>query len=119
MTDRKDDYVDNADFYTRYAKYLVEARVRKVHDAVFNAIKLHPSFQRVIDLGCGKGNEFFHYGKPDFYLGIDQNADIVNDKHRVTEKLDYRNLDAIDLDIKDQALTGGVSLFSTEPTRPR
>ena len=119
MTDTGKDYVGNTEFYDDYAKYLVEPRVRKVHDAVFNAIKVHPAFQRVIDLGCGKGNEFCHYGKPDFYLGIDQNADIVNDEHRVTERLDYRHLDAIKARIKDHGLTGVISLFSTEPTKPR
>jgi len=75
MADTKGDYENNGNFYKLYADYLVEERVRKVHDSVLQAAILHPAFMHVIDLGCGKGTEFFYYARPEFYAGVDQNAD--------------------------------------------
>jgi hypothetical protein len=119
MRDTRGAYLENGDFYRLYGGYLSEPRVRQVHDAVFTAVRLHRSFQRVIDLGCGKGNEFLHYGRPDFYLGVDLNADPVHEAECVIKRLDFRNIEALRSLIKEHRVTGAVSLFAAEITRSR
>lgn len=119
MTDISDDYEGNNAFYKAYADYLLEDRVRRVHDAVLGAALLHPALQRVADLGCGKGNEFFRFGGPAFYVGVDRNADAIREERRETLIADYRQSEMVAALIKQHKLTGAVSLFSAEITAPR
>jgi hypothetical protein len=118
MKDTSDSYVSNDHFYELYTGYLAEERVRKVHDAVLQAAMLHPALQRVVDLGCGQGNEFFHYGKPALYVGLDQNAAPIHEARRIRLKADYRDVNVIKEIVGQHALTAAVSLFSTELTWP-
>jgi hypothetical protein len=92
--------------------------VRKVHDAVLQAAMLHPALQRVVDLGCGQGNEFFHYGKPELYVGLDQNADPIHEARRIRLTADYRDVNFIKEIVGKYDLTAAVSMFSTELTLP-
>ena len=118
MKDTSDSYVSNDHFYELYTGYLAEERVRKVHDAVLQAAMFHPALQRVVDLGCGQGNEFFHYGKPALYVGLDQNATPIHEARRIRLQADYRDVNFIKEIVDKYALTAAVSLFSTELTWP-
>jgi trans-aconitate methyltransferase len=75
-----------------------------VHDAVLQAAMLHPALQRVVDLGCGQGNEFFHYGKPALYVGLDQNATPIHEARRIRLKADYRDVNFIKEIVEKYAL---------------
>lgn len=116
MIDSKDLYNGNDAFYTAYTDYLVEDRVRQVHDAVLAAVRPHAAFSRVMDLGCGKGNEFYHFAQPDFYLGIDQNADPRQEEKRNTIVADYRDFSKVESLAHQNDITGAISLFSVEIT---
>jgi hypothetical protein len=118
MKDTGDSYVGNDNFYELYKSYLAEERVRTVHDAVLQAAMGHPALQRVVDLGCGQGNEFFHYGQPALYVGLDQNAAPLHEAHRIRWKADYRDVHFIQEIVGTYDLTAAVSLFSTELTWP-
>jgi hypothetical protein len=112
----------DSNFYKVYAEYLKEPRVRKVHDRVlFLANYLDYSFKRVIDLGCGQGNEFRHHcwvGSNDdgLYVGIDHNVELSIGSHVKTLPADYRKIDTISSFIEKYELTSAVSLFSIECT---
>jgi len=41
------------DFYKAYSEYLVEERVRNVHDSLLNIFKTNFDFNNVVDFGCG------------------------------------------------------------------
>jgi hypothetical protein len=118
MKDTSDSYASNDEFYLLYADYVADPAVRKVHDAVLRAAMLHPALRRVVDLGCGRSNEFFHYGNPEFYIGIDQNAIAVDEGRRITLEANYRDREIVKRLIDEHALTAAVSLFSTELTCP-
>lgn len=119
MANSSDLYKGNDAFYRAYADYLVEDRVRKVHDAVLGAALLHPALQQVIDLGCGKENEFFYFGKPALYIGLDKNADSVCEVGHETIVADYRDTQIVKDQIKKHNLTAAISLFSVEITASR
>ena len=102
----------DSDFYTQYAKYLLEPRVRQCHDM---AIKMARALFRsdldyVIDLGCGEHREFLKYGSPRCYCGVDTVAESCD------VQKDYRTLDYTQE--RFQPYTSFVSLFSTEITAP-
>lgn len=60
-------------FTEMYAEYLVEDTVRASHDLVFDQFqRLARGDLRVLDLGCGLG-EFWQYGAPAGYMGVDVN----------------------------------------------
>lgn len=106
------------DFYKAYAAYLVEPRVRAVHDRILQTVSASPAFRRVVDLGCGQGNEFFHYGKPDLYVGVDHNASSNDAPGFKTMAADYRSPDDVAKLTKQFNLSAAVSLFSIECTAP-
>lgn len=107
------------DFYQQYENYLSEPSVRRAHDWSMVTLASHSGFQRVVDLGCGRSQEFLRNHRPSHYLGID--LEVESDPNTALIKGDYRSLDA-DTDIRrailDFAPTAFVSLFSTELTQP-
>jgi SAM-dependent methyltransferase len=107
----------DGDFYSAYRAYLLEPGVRSVHDKAIGMTASSPAFRRVLDLGCGQGNEFLHYGKPHAYVGVDLNALPVTSPH-ATLAADYRDLAMVTALIASLSLTAVVSLFSTECTAP-
>lgn len=108
----------DGDFYHAYRQYLQEPGVRQVHDGVLKLARTNPHLARVIDLGCGHVNEFYRYGRPrpQMYVGVDVNAGTRQSKTRKLLVGDYRQLDTIKREIRTQALTAFVSLFSVEIT---
>jgi hypothetical protein len=113
------DYDGNASFYEQYARYLIDPKVREAHDPVLQVVSCFPLFRRVIDLGCGQGNEFLRYGRPEFYVGMDSNALSINGQDRMTITADYRdNLALISETVRRHRLNAAVSLFSIEVTAP-
>jgi hypothetical protein len=119
----------DSDFYLKYANYLVEPRVRIVHDQMFSLLTSNHVFDRVLDLGCGKSNEYFYHRKPIFYVGIDLNPLLLTwdlepgtDPNRIkgySIRGDYRKIqDKIKSTIEIHRLTAIVSLFSVENTAP-
>ena len=110
------------DFYTLYANYLLEPRVRAQHDKVFAMARLEPAFDKVADLGCGRSQEFFHYAKPSQYVGIDLNIELKAPENKdVGPHLilgNYRDLDLLIPVLKTHRPTAAVSLFSAEIIRP-
>jgi hypothetical protein len=106
----------NPEFYKMYADYLIEPRVRAEHDEVLALVTRNPAFQHVIDFGCGQSNEFFHYGKPEFYVGIDANAVPIDEANRKVVAADYRDIRLIKNLVEKYDLRAAVSLFSAEGT---
>ncbi len=106
------------DFYRKYESYLNEQSVRGAHDWSLATLAGHNSFERVIDLGCGRSQEFYKYRQPTHYLGID--LEIESDPNIILIRANYRNLE-VDIDlqnaIQDFAPTAFVSLFSSEITK--
>src|SRR5277367_1775434 len=100
----------DGDFYGAYQEYLSEPTVRAAHDWVFQVTRLNPAFDSVIDLGCGRFNEFLVYAKPKAYLGVDLNVDDTGSGDIRVLRGDYRKtpLPAIIGNFKPTAL---VSLF--------
>ena len=100
------------DFYTQYATYLVEPRVREVHDFALRALAGGPAFQgNVLDLGCGLREFNAYHEWHSGYVGVDelsQRADI---------RFNYRSRPELSClvggDFKPSA---AVSLFSSEVT---
>lgn len=107
------------DFYKIYADYLVEPRVRTVHDRILTTVCAATAFRRIADLGCGQGHEFFKYGRPDFYVGIDYNAIHTDQENFKTVAADYRDAAAIGTLTNRFNLKAIVSLFSIECTAAR
>lgn len=103
------------DFYNAYKSYLAEPRVRAAHDSIFAFASLNPSFQNVVDFGCGAFNEFLVYAKPLKYVGIDVNVSPEEGKRRLI-KADYRKIDNLKNIVNPDLPTAFVSLFSTEIT---
>jgi len=109
----------DGDFYRAYAHYLAEPRVRSVHDCVIGCISGHPAFGRVIDLGCGQGNEFLHHGHPAFYVGMDCNPLPIDRLGQGTVTGDYRaDFERVVGLIRQHGIRAVVSLFSVECTGP-
>lgn len=62
----------DAEFFTKYAEYLLERSVRESHDRVFYMFRdLTHGPENVLDLGCGMG-EYGHYGQYERYVGVDR-----------------------------------------------
>jgi hypothetical protein len=106
------------DFYKAYADYLVEPRVRIVHDRILQTVSASSAFRRIVDLGCGQGNEFFHHGRPDLYVGVDHNAAAADVAGFKTIAGDYRNPNDVAKLTSQFNLSAAVSLFSIECTAP-
>ncbi len=105
------------DFYALYADYLREPRVRAVHDRVLSLlVPAHPALRRVVDMGCGRGNEYLHHARPDAYIGIDVNA--LPGTGPVLLAEDYRDPARVNDIAKAHGIGGAVSLFSVECTAP-
>ena len=104
------------DFYQAYAEYLREPRVRQAHDLALGA--LAPQSNKVLDLGCGVFNEYWHYAKPQpaQYIGVDINAIPDAGYSFSTIPGDYRDINFLS-EIKCDT-KAFVSLFSTEITAP-
>ena len=107
------------DFYKAYAAYLDEPRVRAVHDRILQTVSASPAFRRVVDLGCGQGNEFYHHGKPELYVGVDNNAIPADKPGFKTVAANYRDAGEIQKLTEQFNLGAAVSLFSIECTAPR
>ncbi len=105
------------DFYNAYRGYLAEPRVRTAHDLIFAFASLNPSFQNVVDFGCGAFNEFLVYAKPHKYMGVDVNVSSEEGKRRLI-RADYRKIDDLANMVNPDLPTAFVSLFSTEITAP-
>ncbi len=117
----------NDDFYRRYQSYLQEPEVKRKHiRAAYHLTSMvdNTFFTRVVDLGCGQSQEFFHIAELAEYVGIDLN---VKDNDEVplavkkyapyrTRTGNYRN-DLVEilnqLNYQPQSF---VSLFSVECT---
>jgi hypothetical protein len=99
-------------FYRRYQAYLEEPRVREAHGFALETFALAASPGAVIDVGCGRSQEYRRYGSYVIYRGIDLNH--ADPKLRV----DYRDVDALMPVVKEHAPDAFVSLFSTEITAP-
>lgn len=116
MTENEQFY--NTDFYQAYENYLIEPVVREAHDWSLKALAGHKSFDRVVDLGCGRSQEFNRYHRPKHYLGIDLEVESNSDVALL--KGDYQSLDT-DTDFWRAVInfkpTAFVSLFSSELTR--
>lgn len=102
----------DGDFYEAYEAYLREPRVRTKHDQIFDLWAAVAEAEYVIDLGCGKSNEYFRFGHPvSGYQGFDVNEA----NYAITAN--YRKPEFIEtihgLDWKPDAF---VSLFSVECT---
>lgn len=108
------------DFYQRYEAYLDEQSVRRAHEWCIVTLTGCADFQRVVDLGCGRSQEFLRRYQPSHYLGID--LEVEPDPDIALIKGNYRSLLDADADIRrailDFAPTAFVSLFSTELTQP-
>jgi hypothetical protein len=103
----------NNSFYKAYENYLLEPSVRQAHDWIFSIIEDNLEFQNVVDLGCGKSQEFYNYFKPLYYLGVDENAEECEPSFKyATLKKNYRTI------TKWSKETSFVSLFSSEITAP-
>jgi hypothetical protein len=104
----------DGDFYEAYERYLLEDRVRDKHDAILDMWHraTWPNSSYVVDLGCGRSNEYFRFG-PD--VKAYQGFDVQESQHGMV--LDYRGPDLIQtmrtLDWEPDAF---VSLFSAECT---
>jgi hypothetical protein len=104
----------DGDFYEAYERYLQEERVRDKHDVVLDMwhTATWPNSSYVVDLGCGKSNEYFRFG-PD--VKAYQGFDVEESQHGMV--LDYRSPELVEavrsLDWKPDAF---VSLFSIECT---
>jgi SAM-dependent methyltransferase len=109
------DYQDG--FYERYERdYIPDHKVREAHNWIFSIARQNPSFRRVVDLGCGKSQEFRRFLGPSQYVGIDNSpatADLVRDDYRIDYRLDYRTIDWQGFPL---GVTAFVSLFSSEIT---
>jgi hypothetical protein len=112
----------NKSFYERYADYLKEKSVREAHDWIFSLFtykwkdgERYP-FGDYIDLGCGKCNEFFHYYRHGYYMGVDLNAD-ENNRKIIMRRGDYRDKKFLK-SVMDENHGAFVSLFSSEITAP-
>lgn len=109
----------DTDFYRAYAQYLREFTVRRAHDRVFAAVQSQRAFGNVVDLGCGL-SEFHQYTEPRRYLGIDLNAPQEqqgNSFRLVTGN--YRDVDFVREQTRQQRPTAFISLFSSEITAPK
>lgn len=104
-------------FYNAYRSYLCEPEVRKAHDWIFKTVSLNPSFQNVVDFGCGAFNEFFVHAKPRNYVGIDVHLQPEAGTRRLIQA-DYRKTANLTELILPDLPTAFVSLFSTEITVP-
>ncbi len=113
-------------FYKLYGEYLEEPRVRQVHRFAVKALARHPDFDCVLDIGCGRHNEFLSLrgvtsrGFDSVYVGVDQNAGTSSSEFVDLWSGDYRANDgepAVKLAALGE-LHSAVSLFSTECTAP-
>ena len=108
-------YDDN--FYWDYEAYLVEPTVRRAHGKVFKLLENNNNFKRVIDLGCGFSNEFFRWGDPKSYLGLDINIEKPEYKpsgFMGVKRGDYRDKEFLRTAIQWER--SFISLFSSEIT---
>lgn len=106
----------DGDFYEAYERYLHEPRVRIQHDRMFEmwATVQGSLTNRVIDLGCGRSNEYLRFGPSvECYQGFDV--------HEGPQSMvaDYRDRGFVDLvHGLDWTPDVFVSMFSTECTAP-
>ena len=107
------------EFYKAYEKYLKEPFVRQQHDfafSVFRPIQESIGAPSIIDLGCGKSQEYLNYHKTKgfWYTGIDQNVGNSNRVWgKVLKKGDYRDKAFLRKVIND-GHNLFISLFSSE-----
>ncbi len=105
-------------FYDLYAAYLIEPRVRLQHDRIFRIARNEPAFQSVIDMGCGQGQEFYHYFRPRQYIGVDLNVSNSVEFNKRLIHANYREPTSLISVAKEISIGAVVSLFSSEITRP-
>ena len=98
------------DFYTSYAKYLDDPKVRAVHDFALKTLCSSVDFDRVVDLGCGLKEFMLNRGAKE-YLGIDTKAPNpeLRDDYRNPHKETVRA-------IRQFQPRSFISLFSSEIT---
>ena len=108
-----------------YEAYLQEPRVRGKHDEFFDMWGVGHDGELVLDLGCGRSQEYRHHGPGHWYFGFDANAEpetVVFDRKPMVrvERADYRSPEFIDRikRIKGPEPEAFVSLFSSEITAP-
>jgi len=100
-------------FYNAYEEYLKEPTVRAAHDWIFSIVSTKFSFHNVVDLGCGRSQEFYHFCKPRYYLGVDENIEETEPQFKYSLlKRNYRN------HVRWNMIPAFVSLFSCEITAP-
>jgi len=108
----------NGDFYESYKAYLVEPKVRKAHNWIFEVASLNPDFNSVVDFGCGQFNEFYVYAKPKEYTGLDLNVESSQKGNKRLLKTDYLACKDLQELLNPRKPTAFVSLFSTEIIQP-
>jgi hypothetical protein len=100
-------------FYEQYEAYLRERTVREAHDWIFSLVASDYPFRNVVDLGCGRSQEFYHCANPRYYLGVDENVEENEPSFEYTLlKANYREK------VRWEGMTAFVSLFSCEITAP-
>ena len=114
------------EFYKLYIDYLREPVVCDAHIKIIEAMaSFDPDmkFGDIVDLGCGKSNEFYYRSHREMssYIGIDLNAecDGVYRAQKQTFIANYRDLDTVQNIIYKTGFYDTdvfVSLFSTEIT---
>lgn len=102
------------EFYERYERYLTEAPVRSAHGRMLRIFSTMENSPHVVDLGCGRSQEFRRFGDWESYIGFDAFAE---DPETPLDPRpgDYRNGGFVD-SLKELPITAFVSLFSTEIT---
>jgi len=104
-------------FYDRYEAYLNEPRVREKHDRFFDLWGAVHDGEAVVDLGCGRSQEYLNHAAGWHYTGFDQNAVEHKGEHETIVAADYRAPDFIARVLKlEFPPTAFVSLFSAEIT---
>ena len=103
-------------FYERYERYLTEPRVRISHNRALRLFNQMSGCPRVLDLGCGRSQEFRRFGDWESYVGYDVEAE-EPESPLDPRRGDYREPKFLDA-LEGRAHTAFVSLFSTEITAP-
>lgn len=99
----------DSDFFEAYKAYLADPKVRRAHDSMLAFMAKRYGPQDVIDLGCGRGHEFFSHGHWLSYRGMDLDPGLENEWFI---KGDYRTMSPT----LPRKYSCFVSLFSTECT---
>jgi len=94
---------------------LAETGVRRAHDRALRFFTMVAGVPRVVDLGCGRSQEFRQHGIWESYVGFDENASSNPSEPQDPRPGNYRD-PAFLAELEGKPITAFVSLFSTEIT---